>query len=85
MAYLIMYNFKRMMLCNSLSEGLSRFIFHGGFFHLFPLDGAWVMQTTQTSSGEELAQHKRKKNSAEQDKCGIWTQVKVVTSYTVAF
>lgn len=42
------------------------------------------MQTPQIS-WEELAQSKKKKNSAEKDKCGIWTQVKIVTPNTVAF
>lgn len=81
------YNFKEEVLyfvnC-SLSRELSGFIFLGGFFHLSPLDGVWIMQIPQIS-WEELAQSKKKKNSAEKDKCGIWTQVKIVTPDTVAF
>ena len=54
------------------------------FFHLLPLDGVWIMQTPEIW-GEELVQRKKKKNSAEKDKCGIWTQLRTVMPDTVAF
>lgn len=62
------YNFKEEVpyfVNSSLSRGLSCLIFLGGFFHLLPLDGVWIMQTPPNVLREISPKQKEEKFSRE--------------------